>query len=440
MSPRSRDASLNRAMKQALRQAREAYAADNALSLGIHERNRESLPGGNTRSVLHYQPFPMAFEKGVDKYLWSADGRRYTDFLGEYTAGLYGHSHPAILNAVREALEGGMNHGGHGVREGRLAELLRDRFPSIDLVRFTNSGTEANLLAVSAARALTGRDKILVFRGAYHGGVLSFAVDDPPLNAPYRFVLASYNDLPGTRTLIRQHADDLAAVVIEPMLGAGGSIPATRPFLAMLREESENVGALLIFDEVMTSRLAPGGLQALHDISPDLTTLGKYLAGGMSFGAFGGRRDLLERFDPGRSDALFHAGTFNNNVFSMAAGIAGLDVFTPERAVSLNVMGDDLRDALNAVFARHDVALQVTGLGSLMTIHAMTGDIWRPEQLVDSDPSVKELLFFDLLSEGFWIARRGMISLSLVITPGDCEAFVAAVERFVERRGRLLRS
>lgn len=428
-------------LESALVSARARYTLENPKSAAHQEAAKAYMPGGNTRSVLHYAPFPLAFVKGEGNSLWSADGARYTDFLGEYTAGLYGHSHPKIIQAIREALDGGLNFGGQGVKEARLAALITARFPSIDLIRFTNSGTEANLMAMAAAKAITGRKKILVFRGAYHGGVFAFPFDDAPLNAPHEFVLARYNDLDGTQRLIRDHAATLAAVVIEPMLGAGGSIPATQAFLAMLRQETENVGALLIFDEVMTSRLSPGGLQAVHGVNPDLTSLGKYLAGGMSFGAFGGRRACMERFDPTRPDAFFHAGTFNNNVLSMAAGIAGLEsVFTPEAAVSLNRRGDALRNALNNAFTRHGVAMQTLGYGSLMTIHATGNKVASPEDLSTSNQAVKELLFFDLIADGFWIARRGMISLSLTITDDDCAQFAGAVESFIERRIRLLPS
>lgn len=437
----ARNATPDDDLEAALADARAQYVRANPKSAAQQEAAKAHMPGGNTRSVLHYAPFPLAFVKGEGSDLWSADGARYTDFLGEYTAGLYGHSHPKIMEAIRQALDAGVNFGGQGVKEARLAALITARFPSIDLIRFTNSGTEANLMVMAAAKAITGREKILVFHGAYHGGVFAFAYGDAPLNAPHAFVLARYNDLAGTQLLIRDHAATLAAVVIEPMLGAGGSIPATEAFLAMLREETKRAGALLVFDEVMTSRLSPGGLQAVHGITPDFTSLGKYLAGGMSFGAFGGGRAVMERFDPTRPDAFFHAGTFNNNVLSMAAGIAGLEsVFTPEAANSLNRRGDALRDTLNSTFRRHGVAMQTLGYGSLMTIHATADKIESPEDLSTSNQAVKELLFFDLIADGFWIARRGMISLSLPITDDDCASFAAAVESFVKRRIRVLPS
>lgn len=389
------------------------YVARNPASAARADAAARFLPGANTRSVLHFDPFPLAFERAEGAYLHSLDGDRYVDFLGEFTAGLYGHSHPVILDAIRTALDRGLNYGGHSELEGRLAELLCARFPAMELVRFTNSGTEANLMALALALHHTGRREVLVFKGGYHGGVLAFGAGEPsPVSVPHAWVLGDYDDVEGTRALIREHA--LGAILVEPMLGSGGCLPASNAFLAMLREEATRAGAVLIFDEVMTSRLGPGGAAALEGITPDLMTVGKYLAGGMSFGAFGGRRDLMAAYDPTRPGALFHAGTFNNNVLSMSAGIAGLTrVLTPDALEALNARGDRLRTALDAV-------VPTTGRGSLMTMHP-------------SSDEEKRRLFFELLDAGYWIASRGMIALSLAITDEQCDQFAATVDKILAR-------
>ncbi|RYF63259.1 MAG: aminotransferase class III-fold pyridoxal phosphate-dependent enzyme, partial [Comamonadaceae bacterium] len=318
------------AISSALADAAARYADANPLSLAQHQAAARVLPGGNTRSVLFAAPFPITLAKAHGCHVTSLDGAVYADFLGEYTAGLYGHSHPVLRKAVLQALDGGWVMGGHIRAEEELARLICERFDSIDLVRFANSGTEANLYAISAARAITAKPKIMVFEGGYHGGVFTFASGAPgPLTAPFDFVRAPYNDVEGTLALLEAHADTIGTIVVEPMQGSGGCIAGDRAFLQMLRDWSSAHGALLIFDEVMTSRLAPGGLQQVHGIAPDLTTLGKYIGGGFSFGAFGGRADLMRRFDPGQPGAFGHAGTFNNNVFTMAAGAAGLrEVYT----------------------------------------------------------------------------------------------------------------
>src|SRR5215831_14560981 len=333
----------------ALAEAQELYRARNPKSLAQYETACAALPGGNTRSAIFVDPFPLTMAKGEGAHLWDIDGHEYVDFLSEFTAGMFGHSHPIIRRAIEQALEGGLNFGAHNATEACFAAAICARFPSIELVRFTNSGTEANLMAVSAARAITGRPKILVFEGGYHGGVFYFRGHGSRLNAPYDYLLGRYNDLAAVEELVQPHRASLAAILIEPMQGTTGCIPAERSFLAGLRALADETGALLIFDEVMTSRLAPGGLQEVHGILPDLTTLGKYVGGGMSFGAFGGRADLMERFNPHRPDAFQHAGTFNNNVMTMNAGLVGLtEIYTPERAGALNNWGDRLRERLNA--------------------------------------------------------------------------------------------
>jgi glutamate-1-semialdehyde 2,1-aminomutase len=223
------------------------------------------------------------------------------------------------------------------------------------------------------------------------------------------------------------------------MMGGGGCIPAHPEFLAALRAATSAAGAVLIFDEVMTSRLAPGGLGEKHGIRPDLKTLGKYIGGGMSFGAFGGRADLLDRFDPRRPDAWPHAGTFNNNVLTMSAGLAGLtEAYTPAAAEALNARGETLRRRLNALCRRHAARMQFTGIGSMMTAHFTTAPIAAPEDWAKADPRLKELFFFDLLAAGMWIARRGMINLSLPIGEAECERLVQAVEEFLQSRRPLL--
>jgi glutamate-1-semialdehyde 2,1-aminomutase len=423
----------------ALSDARERYAGRNPESRARHAEACAAMPGGNTRTVLFYTPFPLAIARGEGCRLWDADGHEYADFLAEYTAGLYGHSHPAIRAAVDRALDGGINLSGHNLVEARLARAVCDRFPSIDLVRFTNSGTEANLMALATATVVTGRRKILVFNGGYHGGLLYFGGGGIPINVPHDFVVGWYNDVEDTRRLIERHGPDLAAILVEPMMGTGGCIPASRDFLQALRDGASRQGVILIFDEVMTSRLAPGGLQEAHGIVPDMTTLGKYVGGGMSFGAFGGKAEIMALYDPRRPDGVPHAGTFNNNILSMSAGLAGMtEIFTPDACRALNARGDALRERLNGLCAAHDAPMQFTGRGSMMTAHFTTRTVGNPADAASGDPKLKELFFFDMLERGIYLARRGMFALSLPIGDAECDALAAAVEDFLKVRRSLL--
>jgi len=431
---RARNADLD----SALAEAREAYVTRNPKSLARYLEATAVMPGGNTRTVLFYAPFPLTFVRGEGAHLEDLDGRSYLDFLGEFTAGIYGHSHPVIRRAVEEALDNGINLGGHNLLEARFARAVTERF-GLERVRFTNSGTEANLMALATAVAATGRKKVLVFRGGYHGAVFTFAAGGSPINVPHEFIVGRYNDAAAAAALIAGHAQDLAAVIVEPMQGGGGCIPAEPDFLGTLRAAASEAGAVLIFDEVMTSRLGPHGLGARFGIRPDLTTFGKYIGGGMSFGAFGGRAALLDLYDPRRPDALPHAGTFNNNILTMSAGLAGLtEVYTPEAAEALSEQGEALRKRFNALCRRSAVPLQFTGIGSMMTAHFTAAPIRSPEDAGGADPRLKELFFFDLLAAGIWIARRGMINLSLPIGDAGCDRLVAVVEEFLEARRPLL--
>ncbi len=429
----------NATLDAVLAEAREAYAARNPSSLAAHGEAAESLPGGNTRTTLFHGPFPLLMARGEGCRLWDADGHRYVDLLGEYTAGLYGHSHPVIRAALDRALDKGWNLGGHGAMEGKLARLVCERFPSVELVRFTNSGTEANLMAIATAVAATGRRKAMVFEGGYHGGVLYFAGGGSPVNVPHDWVLAPYNDTAGTLALVEEHAGDLACILVEPMMGSGGCIPAEAAFLQALRDAADRSGAVLVFDEVMTSRMSAGGQQARLGITPDMTTLGKYIGGGMSFGAFGGKRALMERYDPRRADALPHAGTFNNNVLTMHAGVAGLEeVFTAEAADRLFNRGEALRARLNAAASKRNAAVQWTGLGSLMAPHFVRGSVRCPADSAAADPRLRELLFLDMLERGFYLARRGMVALSLEVGAAELDGFAAAFEDWLDARARAL--
>jgi glutamate-1-semialdehyde 2,1-aminomutase len=423
--PTPPSASLDHALTAAV----ERYRQRNPASAAQFEQATEVLPGGNTRSVLFQSPFPPVMVRGQGCWLWDADGHKLLDALGEFTAGLYGHSAAPIRDAIVAALDSGISLSSHTHREVDLARELVRRFPSMQLLRFTNSGTEANLLALAVAVAHTGRRKVLVFDGAYHGGVLSFGGAAGSVNVPHDWLRAPYNDLDAAAEHIKRDGDQIAAILVEPMLGSGGCIPGTPQFLQGLRRLADGCGALLVFDEVMTSRLSLGGRQAQLGLLPDLTTLGKYFGGGLSFGAFGGRRDLMQRFDPRRPDALGHAGTFNNNVLSMAAGLAGLrELWTPAAVEALNRRGERLRERCNALFGRHALALQCTGLGSLMTLHATDRPLRGYADLAGADPRIKDLIYFGLLERGVFMARRGFIALSLPFGDAEMELFVTALD------------
>jgi glutamate-1-semialdehyde 2,1-aminomutase len=254
-------------------------------------------------------------------------------------------------------------------------------------------------------------------------------------------VLAPYNDTERTLELIEAHAGDLAAVIMEPMVGSGGCIRATDEFVRAVREATRRHGILLVFDEVMTSRLAPGGLHSVLGIDPDLLALGKYLGGGLTFGAFGGRADLMARFDPRRADAFVHAGTFNNNALSMAAGIAGLrDVLTPEASRRINADGDRLRERLKALLAARGVPGTVTGYGSMMMVQLADGAYARPRDTARVAPEARALCQLEMIAQGIYVSRRNMFNLSLPMADAEFDRIAAAFDAFLAEHGALLQT
>jgi glutamate-1-semialdehyde 2,1-aminomutase len=423
----------NTDIDQLLAVAIENFVAKRPKTAAMHERAKAVMPGGNTRTVLFSKPFPIRVAKAEGCHLTDVDGHRYVDFVGEYSAGIFGHSHPKITAAVQSALGQGINIGAQHEQEVIFAEAVTRRF-ALKRVRFTNSGTEANMMALAAARNFTGKPAIMPMEGGYHGGTLHFAQGASPVNAPFECVLGKFNDVEATRTLIADNAHRLAAVILEPMLGGGGCIPASLEFLAMLRKECTKHGIVLILDEVMTSRLHPGGLAAKTGVTPDLKTLGKYIGGGMSFGAFGGSADIMNQFDPSRPKALPHAGTFNNNTLTMMAGHVGItEVFTPEACVALNERGEALKARLNKMFISHQVRMQVTGVGSLLTLHPIGGDIHSAADAAKADARLKRLIYFHLLDEGIYVAERGFMALSLILGGQQFDALEASLARFIEK-------
>ncbi|KAL3426603.1 Beta-phenylalanine transaminase [Phlyctema vagabunda] len=476
-SPRSPASPFFDPLAAALSTAQTKYTLSNPKSLAAHNEACQDFPGGNTRTVLHSSPFPITFTSGKGCEVTSQDGETYVDFLGEYTAGLFGHSNPIIAAAVQDALEHGWNLGGPNTYERSLARKICKRFSAsgIEQVRFTNSGTESNTMALAAAVAYTSRKKILVFQKGYHGGTLSFPENLHPemhTNLPHDFVLAPYNDIEGTRKVIESlPPQSLAAVLVELVQGSGGAIPGTPEFLRYLDQTAHSLGAVFIVDEVMTSRLSYHGLSAELGLTPDLVTLGKWVGGGMTFGAFGGRKSIMSLFDP-RSAVLGHSGTFNNNVFTMAAGCAGIDLYTEEEVKRLNSLGEELKSSITAILSKYSIRSQpkpapkpcpkknelespFTGIetatkteqlaASVESLSLSPADIpsamWvsgRGSMLNinfagQSDGSLRALFWHHMLEHGIYLAQRGFIALNMEIQKRHIDSFAAAVEKFVSR-------
>jgi len=423
----------------ALEAAQSRYIARNPHSLALHQSALLSLPGGNTRSLLWTSPFPITVRSGKGYQVTDEDGHTYTDFVGELTAGLFGHSHPLLRETIVKTLDDvGMNLGATIQAEQKHAKLICERF-ALQRVRFTNSGTEANLHALAAARRFTGRSKVVVFKGGYHGAVLSFGSGIAENNVDKGdFIVATYNDVVSARKAI-EGAEGVAAVLVEGMQGAGGSIPGSRSFLESVQASAKKVGAVFILDEVMTSRLAPGGLASVLGLEPDLKSLGKYLGGGISFGAFGGRQDIMAVYDPRNPNGLMHSGTFNNNSLGMHCGYVALsEIYTPDVCTAFSAMGNAFREQLQRV--SRGTKMTFTGLGTLITLHISETGIEDVKSIDDIQQlqDLKDLFWLEMAEEDFWTNRRGSINLMLGIPQSELDRFVGAVSRFLQRHSKVM--
>ncbi|KAF2092580.1 glutamate-1-semialdehyde aminotransferase [Rhizodiscina lignyota] len=433
-------------LQAALDDAKAQFTKRNPNSLRLHEEAVNNLPGGNTRTLLYTTPFPLSMKSGKGHQVTDEDDHTYTDFVGELTAGLYGHSNPNILSSLTNTISTiGLNLGATTAAESRFASLMRSRF-NLGRVRFCNSGTEANLHALAGARKYTGKRKVVVFSGGYHGAVLSFGSGQPAENNVDLddWVLGRYNDVAGAKELIEGLEGQLAAVLVEGMQGAGGCIIGTKEFLAQCQESAHKIGALFMLDEVMTSRLAPGGLQSLLSLTPDLTTFGKYLGGGLAFGAFGGSTEVMSVYDPRQPGSLAHSGTFNNNTLAMHAGYAGLhDVYKPEVCEEFSKNGDAFREKLNKACEGTNCCF--SGKGTIMAVHfSADGEMKESDvtcvEVIKEDWELKDLFWLEMMEEGYWISRRGTIAMILGTPQEELDRFVAAVESFLERHRNLVRS
>lgn len=438
----------NQELKSVLLDAENRYATANPQSAALNSKAHAHLPGGNTRTTVHYSPFPLYIVKGDGSRLTDVDGHSYIDFINEYTAGVFGHSNALIAETISRTIAQGLNFGAPTEHEVKLSGELRKRFPAMELLRFCNSGTEANLLAMATARAVSGKDAIMIFNGAYHGSIFYFSHGASPLNMPFPVVMSTFNDPEKAVADIAKHAGKLAAVIVEPMQGGAGAIPATSAFISALREATEHHGVLLIFDEVMTSRVHFGGLQAHFGVKPDLVTLGKYIAGGLTIGAFGGRAEIMRRFDPAKPGAFPHGGTFNNNVVAMSAGYVAMSkILTLEASNRMNALGDSLRVKLNNLASKHALPMVATGFGSIFGIHFHEGAIRNIDDLDLGEKGresevadLKKLYHLDMIDSGIYISRRIMGNLSLETTEVETDTLVAAIDEFLASRKDLFQS
>jgi len=420
-----------------------AYRARTARSAAFHEEARRLIPGGVTRSVAFYEPYPFCVEHGRGCRLEDLDGNRYLDHLSNFGSIIHGHAHPAIVAAIGEQAARGTDFGAPNEPQLALAREIARRVPSVERLRFATSGTEANLYAIRAARAFTGKPKLLKMEGSYHGGYDAVSVSvDPGADAPdfphgkvgtrglppevlANTLVAPFNDLERTARIIREHRDELAAVIVEAVT-VRGMIAADAAFLRGLRDVAREAGVLLILDEVVTFRLARGGAQERVGVRPDLTTFGKVIGGGLPVGAFGGRADVMDGFDVAQRAPLHHSGTFAGNAAVAAAGLATLSLLTGEEIARLNALGDRLRTGLRVALETAGVRAQVTGMGSLVGLHLTAHPVTDYRSSLAANREAMRWLHLALLNRGIFARAAGAFFLSTAMRDAEVEETTAA--------------
>jgi glutamate-1-semialdehyde 2,1-aminomutase len=387
------------------------YRSETPASAALMRQAAVSMPGGNTRTTSFHPPYPAVIERGAGPWLWDVDQRRYVDLFCNGLSLIHGNDYGPAREAIETALRSGTAWSGASRRQIEYAELLRERLRALESVRFTNSGSEAGMLAVKAARHITGRTHILKSTGAYHGCY-------PDLEAGLygrgdlegRAFAAPFNDLGAYERIMAQQGEHIAAIVIEPVLVTGRVVPPAPGFLEGLQTLARRHGALTILDDCLMLRLAVGGSSEKFDLHPDLVVLGKFLGGGTPFGAFGGARDLMRIFDPTGPGCVFHGGSFNGNPLGCAAGYATLRDLTVERIDAMDRACVRLREALLHGASELGLDVVVTGIGSVAGI-AFVADPHRHED----DPSalgMASLFHLACANEGVLIGPGGVLTVS----------------------------
>ena len=432
------------------------YLEPGSASARLYERARRVIPGGTSKANMHMRPYPCYVASGAGCRVTDVDGVERLDAINNFTALIHGHGFPPVVEAVTRQVARGTAFAASTPEEVALAELLVARVPALERVRFGNSGTEAVMMAIKAARAYTGRDRIAKFEGAYHGYYddvqVSFSSrapewgpDDAPASLPssggipkhrvLETLVLPWNDPDATERLIAQHRNELAAVLVDPLSNRMGFIPPAEGFLAFLRALTRAHGILLIFDEVISFRVGYGGASTRYGGEPDLIAFGKIIGGGFPIGATGGSAEVMEVFDPGtRGPRIASGGTFSGNPVSMAAGLAAMTAMDEAAFARLDALGGRLRARVGEAFRASGVAGQVTGDGSLFRLLLTARPLRNYRDAADPAAEARlGRLFYHLLDAGVLVNTNGLGCLSTPMGEREVEEIAVALEQALPR-------
>jgi glutamate-1-semialdehyde 2,1-aminomutase len=443
-------------MSQIVERTQQATIEQSAASAALYADARRYIPGGTSRLHNFFQPHPIYIRSGQGCRVTDVDGVERIDFLNNMTALIHGHAHPQVNAALSDQLMRGTAYSEPCESEVELARLLVERVPSIEKIRFANSGTEAVMMALKLARAFTGRPAIAKFEGFYHGyydyvqvSYASTAAQWGPSEAPAsvansgglaesvesEVLVLPFNDPEGVERLLQQRGHEVAALIMDPLSQQAG-FPRPRPgFYQFLRDVTRRLGILLIYDEVISFRLDYRGAQSVYGGDPDLTTLGKIMGGGLPVGAIGGRDDIMMQLDPAHGPALASGGTFSANPFSMTGGLAAMQHLEPATFARINRLGDRLRTEANAVLAASGEQAQVAGDGSLFKILLTSAPIHDYRALISTQAPIERTrrLHRLLLEEGIVVSIALLGSLSTPMGDAEVDVFLTSLGRAVRR-------
>ncbi|MGD0948766.1 MAG: aminotransferase class III-fold pyridoxal phosphate-dependent enzyme [Candidatus Binatia bacterium] len=370
------------------------------------------MPGGDTRAAAHHTPYPLTLEHGQGPFVWDVDGHRYIDLIGNYTSLVHGHAYPPIVEVLRATSARGTAWAARCDAQIELAALLVERVASVDKIRFTNSGTEAAMLAMHIARVATGRRKILMARYGYHGSQEDTELGLVGQEGPNTY-LAEFGNAEAFERALAEHGSEIACVLLEPVMGSAGIVAAPPGFLAAVCAAARREGALFILDEVICFRLAVGGAQERYGVTPDLTLFGKIIGGGLPVGAVGGREDLLAMTDPAKG-MMFVSGTFNGNPLTTAAGVVSVRELTAARIAAMEDRATALRVGLEQAAAAVGMPFSVNQAGSLLNLFFTA--TCPPATIVRTDYERMRRFHLAAMNHGLFFAPRGLIAMSTVMT------------------------